>query len=318
MLWVSIRAHFAMQHAWIWLAVLAAALQAVRTAAQKRLSEHISIFAATYVRALLGLPVMLAYLAVVGARGVGLEVPGWSFAGWCLIAAVTQNLGTAALLSLYRMRNFAVANQLARSNLIFTASLGSVFFSEVIQPLGWIAMGLTFAGAIMLSLQRQTTAAGTSGVAAIWKHVDAISLATGLFVGLMFGLCNLTIREASLSFEHAGVLQRGAMTVVAVTSLQVVMLGAWLAWREPGFMQHIWHCRGLATFVGVSSAIGSIAWFLAFTLTNASYVIAVGQVEVVFSLLISWVYFRERLTRLDVFGIAVVVGGILLFRVAQQ
>jgi drug/metabolite transporter (DMT)-like permease len=38
--------------------------------------------------------------------------------------------------------------------------------------------------------------------------------------------------------------------------------------------------------------------------------------EVVFGLLISVLYFRERLTPLDFAGIAVVVAGILLFRLA--
>lgn len=303
-------------HVWIWLAILAALMQAVRTAAQKRLTERISIFAATYVRALMGLPVMLAYLGLMRWAGTPLQHPGADFLGWCVVAAVTQNLGTAALLSLYRRRNFAVANQLARTNLIFTALLGTAFFSEVIHALGWAAIGLTLAGAVMLSAQHQPAATGMGVRPRWWTQVDAISVATGLFIGFMFGLCNLTIREASLSLGAADAVERGAVTVVAVTGLQVIMLGAWLTWREPGFMGGIWRTRGLSAFVGVASAVGSIAWFLAFTLTNASYVIAVGQIEVVFSVLISWLYFRERLTRLDLLGIAVVVAGVLLFRLA--
>jgi drug/metabolite transporter (DMT)-like permease len=67
-------------------------------------------------------------------------------------------------------------------------------------------------------------------------------------------------------------------------------------------------------FIGVTSTLGSIAWFTAFALQNASYVRAVGQVEVVFTLLISVLYFRERINPLELAGIAATVAGVLLFR----
>lgn len=60
-----------MSHSWIWLAVPAAALQPVRTAAQKRMTERLSTLTTTYVRSLLGLPVMLAWVAVLLAPGSG-------------------------------------------------------------------------------------------------------------------------------------------------------------------------------------------------------------------------------------------------------
>ena len=41
----------------------------------------------------------------------------------------------------------------------------------------------------------------------------------------------------------------------------------------------------LCTFIGVTSAVGSICWFTAFALENASYVRSVGQVEAIFTLL---------------------------------
>ncbi len=304
-----------MQHSWIWLTLLAALLQAVRTAAQKRLSERMSTLAATYVRSLVGLPPMLGYLALVGSgQGDGATGPAPAFLGYCVVAAITQNLGTAALLSLYRMRSFAVANQLTRTNLVFTAVLGALFFSEIISATGWLAIGLTLAGALALSAPQ---AAGVGGDAPrSGALIDMPAIRTGLFVGLMFGLCNLMIREATLVLGGGDALQRGGLTVATVTALQVVMLGLWLAASEPGFLAGIWRNRAISAFVGVTSAVGSICWFAAFAMTNASYVMAVGQVEAVFSVLISTFYFRERLSALDVLGMAVIVAGVVLFRVA--
>lgn len=309
-----------MQHDWIWLTLLASLLQAVRTAAQKNLGERMSPWSATYVRALIGLPLMAAYLAIVASLAPGrapLGLPEWNggaFFGWCAVAALTQNLGSYALLSLYQFRNFAVANQLARTNLFFTAVLGSLFFSEAVSAAGWLAILLAFLGAVMLTLRRVALPYG--GVAHWTEHVDAHSVRVGLFIGMVYGICNLAIREAALSLDSGEALLRGAATVVTVTGMQAIGLGAWLAWREPGFLSTIWQERRTSLFVGVTSAIGSISWFGAFAITNASYVMAVGQVEAVFSILISVAYFRERIAGLELAGIAVVVAGILVFALA--
>lgn len=73
----------------------------------------------------------------------------------------------------------------------------------------------------------------------------------------------------------------------------------------------------MSGFIGLTSALGSIAWFSAFALQNASYVRAVGQVEVVFTLAISRLYFQERITALELAGIAVTVAGVLMFRLVS-
>ena len=50
---------------WIIYTLLAASMQAIRTAGQKKLAQHISPMAATLVRYLFGFPVALAYLLFV-------------------------------------------------------------------------------------------------------------------------------------------------------------------------------------------------------------------------------------------------------------
>ena len=88
----------------------------------------------------------------------------------------------------------------------------------------------------------------------------------------------------------------------------------WLAAKEPAVFREMWPLRGIASFIGLTSALGSIGWFTAFALENASYVRAVGQIEVVFTLLISAFYFRERILPREHIGIALAVVGVLLFR----
>ena len=58
--------------------------------------------------------------------------------------------------------------------------------------------------------------------------------------------------------------------------------------------------------------LGSAAWFTAMTLENAAYVRAVGQIELVFTLVASYFFFRERSTALELVGIVLIVGGIVI------
>ena len=330
---------------WIGLTIFAAFLQAVRTAAQKRLAERMSTWAATYVRALIGLPVMLAWLALLlGWTGAPLPSANAGFLALCFVTAVTQNIGTAALLALFRLKSFAAAGQLAKSDVILTALLG-LPLGQWITAAGWLAIGLAGAGVVLISSAREvgggTTAgervsgevaagscAGPASAASVradedapaatlgWREMArAPAVRLGLLIGLMFAICNLALREASLALGEGDVLVRAALTVTVSTLMQVVLLGLWLGARETGTLAAIRRSLPLSLFVGVTSAIGSICWFAAFASTNAAYVRAVGQIEVAFSILLSLAYFRERLSPREWVGIALTVAGVLVLRV---
>ena len=55
---------------------------------------------------------------------------------------------------------------------------------------------------------------------------------------------------------------------------------------------------------------------MAFTLQNAAYVKALGQVELVFSFLASWLVFHETISRREGIGTAFVILSILVLIVA--
>ena len=66
-----------------------------------------------------------------------------------------------------------------------------------------------------------------------------------------------------------------------------------------------------SSLVGLFSLIGSWCWFAAFSLQSAAYVFAVGQVELLFSLIIGVVWFRERLTARELAGMVLLTASIL-------
>jgi drug/metabolite transporter (DMT)-like permease len=294
---------------WMALTVGAAAVQSIRTAAQKQLNGHLTILAGTYVRALFGLPVMVAYLLSLRAfEGSAWPQVGWVFAGYAVLTALTQIAATAALLSLLKMRTFAVASQIARSDMVFTAIIGAFLFGQALSPAGWMALLLATLGLTMMMLAKVGQEPGALSVQVV---------TTGLFIGLMFGVCNLTLREATLNVVGASPLMAGAATVVCVTAIQLAALGGWLLAREPGTHRAIKGSLRLALFVGVTSALGSIAWFAAFAIETAALVRIVGQIEVVFTLALSVWYFRERPTLLELGGLVLTVAGIVVLAAAR-
>jgi drug/metabolite transporter (DMT)-like permease len=58
--------------------------------------------------------------------------------------------------------------------------------------------------------------------------------------------------------------------------------------------------------------LASACWFTAMTIQNAAYVRALGQVELLFTFAAGHLFFRERSNALELIGIGLVAGGILL------
>jgi drug/metabolite transporter (DMT)-like permease len=56
---------------------------------------------------------------------------------------------------------------------------------------------------------------------------------------------------------------------------------------------------------------GSLCWFIAFTLQNAAYVKALGQVELILSIAASTLFFQEKITAREWGGMAVLAGSIV-------
>lgn len=309
-----------MQYLWIVLAVTGAFLQAVRTAAQRDLNKHLSTLATTYVRSLFGLPVLAVYLAtVMVVTGEGLPDRSFRFFFMTLAGAMTQVVATVLLIQMFRLRSFGVGTVLTKVDVVITAILGALFFSEVLTWRGGIALSVITIGVVLMSLERTLRtgavhgAAGTAG-GGVAGFLSDRSLWVALGCAASFSISFLTYREAVLAAGDGSFLWRGAWTVLIAILMQTVIVGAWLGVTEPQLMTRLRPHIGLSAFIGATSAIGSICWFTAFALQNASYVRAVGQVEVVFTLLVSGLYYRERISALEYAGIALTVAGVVLFR----
>src|SRR3546814_19775196 len=79
---------------WVWLSIMAAAVQTARTAGQKHLARTMSPWSATWVRFLFGLPFVVGYLLLATAgRAEPLPQLHPEFFLWCLGRSAERRVG---------------------------------------------------------------------------------------------------------------------------------------------------------------------------------------------------------------------------------
>lgn len=289
--------------AWVLFTLLAAVMQAIRTAGQKKMALHLSPMTTTLVRYLFGLPFVAIYLVCVindypqdaMARSVG----NMTFILYASLASVAQILATVWLVKVLRLRNFAVGTIFSKTEVIQTAVFGVVFFGAFLSVSGWLAVLLGLIGILILSRPGQGQA------------FDRRSMFYGMLSGLGLAFTALWLRQASLSLDYS-VVENAAITLLTMVCLQTLICLLYVAVKERHQFSILKQHMPLAIFVGATSAMGSVGWCTAMTYENAALVRSLGQVELVFTLLITYFFFNEKIASKEFVGIAAIVASVLI------
>ncbi|MDP7546401.1 MAG: DMT family transporter, partial [Alphaproteobacteria bacterium] len=211
------------------------------------------------------------------------------------------------LVFLFSLRNFAVGTTYARTEALLTAVLGATVFHEVLAGAGWIAIALGAVGVVLINLARTGIAGDT-----LLRRLFQPAAGVGLLSGLGFAGASLFLRQASLSLGLDDWLYAAALTLATVLLIQTAVMSAYVLLRaRPQITAMAPNWRG-CLFVGITSVIGSAGWFTAMTIERAAYVKALGQVELLFTLALSVLFFKERSTPKELSGMALVAGSIVV------
>lgn len=293
--------------AWITLSVAAAAFQTLRFMLQKSLSTGtLSAGGATLARFFYSAPFVVTFAAgYVLWRGHSIAVPDAMFWVYALGGALAQVLATWCVVAIFAERNFAVGITFKKTEVIQTVLVGFVVLGDRVSTAGFAAILVGLMGVLILS---DAPASAARGLGRFMNRAAGLGLASGAF----FAMSAVGYRGATLEIASDDALMRALVTLAVVTTSQTLGLSLWLGWREPGEIARVWGARAKAVWMGLTGLGGSLCWFTAFTLQNAAYVFAVGQVEVIFSLMASVLFFRETVSRLEFTGIALLSASILL------
>ncbi len=293
---------------WIPITIFAAFMQNARSALQKHLKGRLTTLGAAYVRFLYAAPLAVVYVVALNVwGGKPLPTPNGLFLFYVVLGGVSQILFTALLMWLFSFRNFAVGTTFSKTEVVQVAILGFLLLGDSLSAAAVAAIVVSAAGVMVLSAGQTQMSAG-SLLAGLTKKPTLIGLASGAFLGASV----VFFRGAALSLRHDDFVMAAAFTLAVAVVIQTVIMGAWLAWKERQTLRDVFIHWRRALPVGVAGVLASIGWFTAFTLENGAYVRALGQVELIFTFAASIFFFRERTSRTEVIGIALVVAGIVL------
>lgn len=291
---------------WVMLSVAAAGFQTLRFAVQKVLSTNtLSPTGATFARFVYSAPFvalgMAVYLSMTSQSLPTLHLRFWSFS---VLGGFAQVMATVFVVTLFKSRNFAVGVTLMKTEVILSVVVGLILLNETVSLLAFGAILLGLVGVLLLSTPPEIKGWG-------WAEMANRSVALGLGAGTLFAVSAVCYRGASLEIVSDDAIVRAGLTLSAVTAMQMLGMAFWLRVRDAEQLVAVWKARRVAIWIGLLSLAGSFCWFWAFTLQTAAYVKAVGQVELIFGLIVSVVMFSERSSRRELLGMAILTLSIL-------
>jgi len=287
---------------WIYFTLLAAFMQAIRTAGQKQLTQHLNAMATTGVRYIYALPFAWLYLWWV-ADYRALEIPSLNtqFLQYALIACVMQIIGTVCLVAAFKYRNFAVATSLAKTEAIQVAVVGALLFSASLSYMGWFSVIIGVVGILLVSKVKFT-----------FKDVlQNPGAGFGLASGLCLAITTLLVRESSLAL-NSDLLLSAAVTLTFMITVQSLISIVYVYCQDKQQITNMFNQWRLCLFVGLTSVIGSIGWFTAMSFQQAAYVKALGQVEFFITLFITYRIFKEKISATEYLGMLLIVISVLV------
>ena len=280
-----------MSFSWIAFTLLAAFSQSWRNAFQSKLAGIMSVAGVTLARFIWAGPIALLYLYAL-YQWQPVSAPNFSgeFVFYIVAAAIMQILATGLMVMLFKLENYAIGAGLAKCEAPVSAVLSVLFFGTALTVTGWIGVLIGTLGVLIMS--------SASG----WRSLSPKVFCLGMACSTAFALTSLWVREASLStelpFPHSA-----AWVLFLVISLQTLIICTFLLIKEPDTLRLIFQKSKLVVITSLASVIGSLGWFSAMSLQAVPYVKTLGQVEVVFMVLISYFWLGQSIARKDILAL---------------
>lgn len=298
---------------WIPITVAAAFFQNLRSALQRQLKSELSDLGAASVRFLYALPFALMWLALITFLSeASLPAVNSDFTGWVIGAAIAQIIFTFLLMWLFSLSNFTVGTALSKTEVTQVILLEALLLHESVSGRGLVAILIAFVGVMIMTLGRNRLS-----LRALFSSLAQKGTVIGLICGFALGLSSVFFRGAALSLEGSGIVMRSAFTLAVATAIQTLLLLLWLRVFQPGQIRRTISQWRSCAMVGFAGWVASIFWFMAFTLTHAAYVRALGQIELIFTFLASVFFFREKVSRAEIAGVILLSGAIILLIVEK-
>ena len=294
---------------WIFVTIIAAFFQNLRSSFQKKINKEVSTIASTYVRFSFALPLaIILFFVYFKDFSVFMEVikqPGFLID--VTMASIFQVIFTFVLLYLFKFSNFVVGTSLSKTEVVQVAIFEYFILNEKLSKLGISGIIISTLGVIILSIK---------DLKLFLQNIFSKTTLIGLISGLFLALSIVYFRSAALSLENFNSnFEKVITTFLFGLLIPTIILTIYLLLFEKNEFIKLYNDKYDCMLIGVGGFFASLSWFYAFTLIQASFVRAVGQIELLFSYFSSRYFFKEKVRVTEIIGIIIFVFGvtILLF-----
>ena len=292
---------------WVLITVVASLSQTLRSVFQKNIIEDVGVLASAYSRFIFALP-FVALLAVLflGAQEIVLlktiSLKAWFF---LIAASICQILFTIILIKLFTLRSFAIGVAFSKTEVIQTTLLEILIIGFILTSHVFLSIIIGFIGMLFMSKQKLI---GKLGYNSLFLKQVTLGVSCGIFLGLSSVLYKVALDSVVTDLIYKKVL---VLSFLAL-AFQSVIFGTYIVSTEGKQnvlkLFSIWK-KGLP--VGFFGCAATFCWFSAFSLIDATFVRAVGQLEIVFSVLISYIFYKEKITGFELIGMSLITISIL-------
>ena len=291
---------------WIIFTFLGAFFQNLRSSLQKKLNKDLSLIASSYVRFVFALPfaTILFFSYFQNFSIISVILSNSNFIIYTFFASVLQIMFTFSLLYLFRFSNFVVGTSLSKTEVIQVAIFEYIVLNDKLNAAGVIGIIIATTGVIIMTIK---------DVNFFIKNLFSKTTFVGLITGLFLGLSVVYFRAAALSLENiTSNFEKALSTLFFGLLIQTSILTIYLLIFEKSEFKKLYNNKFECCLAGLSGFLATLSWFYAFTLIQSSFVRAVGQVEILFSFISSKYLFKEKLSKIELFGILIFILGVSL------
>ena len=293
---------------WIWVTIIAAISQSLRTAQQKNLKESLGVLGASYVRFSYAIPFAWAWIAFYSffydqpLPSINLE-----YIFWITIAGLMQIIFTVLLITLFSHRSFAAGIAFSKTEVLMAAIFEAMILGYFVSFEVGFAILLGVLAVFLLTLSKSEISLSNL-LSALWTRQTALGLGSGAFLGF----CTVAFRAATDSLEGSDLLMKASMTGGVAVLIQSVIMGLWLWFKARVELIKSFKAWRRAYLVGFFGAVTTACWFYAFSANAVAPVRALGQIELFIALGISFFFFKERPSKKEVFAVSLLTVSIMI------
>jgi drug/metabolite transporter (DMT)-like permease len=293
--------------AWIFLTLCATILQTFRNIEQKKLGQKLDLLSASWSRFILPFPI--AILTVI----LTIKNIDHNFFYYCAICAIFQIFGNSLMVKTLQSKNFSVGIAFYKTEALQVAIVGVIIFNQHVSLVTILAIIIATIGIIMISNLKFK-----HGKKEFFKSLKSPSTGFGLLSGFCFSITGYNLKFATANLVNQGLSQinSGLLTLMWVIFLQNLfyILIKSLQKRFKNDLKNIFNAENKSTFfkAGFFSFCGSVCWFCAYSFGDVILIKTLGQIEIIFALLVSHFMMKEKNNLTQIIGIFLVLIGIIV------